>query len=1379
MGRKRLISAALAGCLLAVGITVPAWADDPVQDAEVNTEVKATPSPSEDPLATDSGVLGEQEEAPLTDKEEGVQELDKPLKAPKLNMHPAPKAEPAPDITVKDELTADEAYVSKLVIDGMSTGSAPYDTNDDRGNDSSPDNSIVRSFDKVTYNLKYTTTSDNPMTYYKKTRVGFKVTLPYDSQKAGFDLGSITWADYSQDWKPTIRTKSDGTQTLTCYRVLEPTSESPYTTPGTYTVPFGITVKAMLNGEKVQPTFESWTVPNDAKNRVAKVTPTPVTVSSYPKYDVVIANSWHTLRTAGGPQKWNFTHSGNVKYPSDNLHSDLGEQKGILSQLLVQLTMRNEDKTKGMRGLEVPKPNTPINYSFDMDNKYDLTGSGIQPAKAELQPYFFAVHGQTERIQGGSYGVKWQNTERGDISSRFRFREDWGGYPSNIKNWNEGGVTYNSGNIEVDEQRKVDKTSYNFAVHDWEVDVNKLPTREAGNDIKCGTGFSDTNCNVTEGVVTVGTVELFSPTVIDGKNVQDYYRGSVTLKQHAQVSGIQVKSASDMNVTTQVLTSNDTKVVGQNVQPDGSFSMLTKYNCSTMPWASADYNGTDCGGWRTPDDKHGTDAALRGTRQRISGVSAFKSESMSELLPVMGLNLIKIDDKVLELTDDLSLDNPLFVNSIYKSGTWKRSNADASSITDSTTEVYYAVKKDGKGWVNDEEQKKALIDDLDYYKDYAEAKSHGTPVGILFAMHDTPPENGSDLYHAPTFMVTIKKNAPIGYVAQLTQQAQMWTRGQLEAEAGISADAPRSEWQKYARNTNPLQLRKKVIPKFNDQSWDGGNRDYVKTSYDKDGVYQPGTEGERFGDSLTIIGEKARVSVTTDQAKTDAVNGKNVYDIDNGQRIIDWNVSGYANHSLPDMAQGHKTDWTIDVTIPKGLTYIEGSSYFQGEYKENTPAQGTITGGKQLTPKVTKNADGTTVLRYFIENQPLQQVYRPIHFATTIGDATNPDTDVKNGDEFTVKATINTTDDKSKPSGQNGKIAKYTVSIVRTRASSLATRAVPLISEVNSEIGFLDMVANASNQPKNGVLTIGQLPSNGVAGSKFSGTYKANRLEFNGVGMPVQGNVTLYVTDNAGYSTKDPLKITKDEVIQNFSKVTITNKSAAIPSNTTAFALVIETMPKNTRLETRVFGEGKGNKPADLYMNRYCDTDNTVAAVSVVASREVNGVVWIDANKNGVREDSEELVKDVTVKLKDSNGNDLSPARTVKTDQNGYYEFTELPAGDYTVDFSMNNGKLHKVTTLHAQAAKENTNSDAVSRHKDSMEDGAYIQLATMPALKDMTSSKYVDAHEDMGLVIVAKPVSSMPVTGRVPWLYVLVGLSCVLTLVSCAVMVYSVRKKK
>ena len=1377
MKRKGIVSAVLAGCLLAAGIAVPAWADDPVQDAEVNTEVKETPSPSEDPLATDSGVLGEQEEAPLTEKEEGVQELDKPLKAPKLNAQSSPKAEPAPDITVKDELTADEAYVSKLVIDSMSTGSAPYDKNDDRGNDSSPNNNIVRSFDKVMYTLKYTTTSDNPMTYYKKTRVGFKVTLPYDNQKAGFDLGSIAWADYTEEWKPTIRTNPDGTQTLTCYRVLEPTSESPYTTPGTYTVPFGITVKAMLNGEKVQPTFESWTVPNNSKNRVAKVAPTPVIVSSYPKYDAVIANSWNALQSAGGPQKWNFTHSDNVKYPSDNLHSDLGEQKGILTQLLVQLTMRNEDKTKGMRGLEVPKPNTPINYSFDMVNKYDLTGVGTQPIKAELQPYFFAVHGQTEGIPG-SGGVKWQNTERGNISSRFGFREDWDGYPSNKKNWNQGGVTYNSGNIEVAEQRKTDKTSYNFTVHDWEVDVNKLPTRNAGNPNKCGTTFSDSNCNVTEGVITVGTMELFSPTVIDGKNVQDYYKGSVTLYQRGTVSGIQVKSASDTNVTTQVLTSNDTNVVGQNAQPSGSFSMHTKYNCSTMPWATADYNGTDCGFWRAPDDKHGTDAALRGTRQRISGVSIFKTENMREILPVMGLNLIKIDDKVLELTDDLSLANPIFANSIYKNGTWKRSNVDGASITDSTTEVYYAVKKDGKGWVNDEEQKKALIDDLNYYKDYAEAKSHGTPVGILFAMHDTPPENGTNFYYLPTFMVTIKKSAPIGHVAQLTQQAQMWTRSQLEAEAGISADAPRSEWQEYARNTNPLELRKKVKPEYNDQSWDGGNRNYVKTSYDENGVYQPGTEGERFGDSLTILGEKARVSVTTDQAKPGAANGKNVYDIDNGQRVIDWNVSGYANHSMPDMAQGRKTDWTIDVTIPKGLTYVEGSSYFQGKYKENTPNQGTITGGKPLTPKVTKNANGTTVLRYFIENQPLQQVYRPIHFATTIGDATNPDTDVKNGDEFTVEAVINTTNDKSKPSGQNGKIARYTVSIVRTRASSLATRAVPLISEVNSEIGFLDMVANASNQPKNGVLTIGQLPSSGVAGSKFSGTYQANRLEFNGIGMPVQGNVTLYVTDNTGYSTKDPMKITKDEVIQNFRKVTITNKSAAIPANTTAFALVIGGMPKNTRLETRVFGTGKGNKPADIYVNRYCDTDNTVAAMSVVASREVNGVVWLDANKNGVREDSEELVKDVTVKLKDSKGN-VSPARTVKTDENGYYEFTELPAGDYTVDFTMNNGKLHKVTTRHAQAATMNTNSDAVSRNKDSMEEGAYIQLATMPALKDMTSSKYVDANEDMGLVIVAKPVSSMPVTGRVPWLYVLVGLSCVLTLVSCVVMVYSVRKKK
>lgn len=103
---------------------------------------------------------------------------------------PATKA-PVEDVTIKDNLETDEAYISALSMDQIIDGVAPWDNNNARGNDSSPSNMIVRSFDKVTYNVKFVVTPDDPMTYFKNVYVGFKVTLPYDRQLAGFDEGVV------------------------------------------------------------------------------------------------------------------------------------------------------------------------------------------------------------------------------------------------------------------------------------------------------------------------------------------------------------------------------------------------------------------------------------------------------------------------------------------------------------------------------------------------------------------------------------------------------------------------------------------------------------------------------------------------------------------------------------------------------------------------------------------------------------------------------------------------------------------------------------------------------------------------------------------------------------------------------------------------------------------------------------------------------------------------------------------------------------------------------------------------------------------------------------------------------------------------------------
>ena len=95
----------------------------------------------------------------------------------------------------------------------------------------------------------------------------------------------------------------------------------------------------------------------------------------------------------------------------------------------------------------------------------------------------------------------------------------------------------------------------------------------------------------------------------------------------------------------------------------------------------------------------------------------------------MPINLVKIDDKVLDLPEQARSGNTGIGNA---NGIW-RINDGPTQPAKNPLRLRYAVKKDGKGWVNDEEQKKALIDDLDYYEDWNEAKQHGVIVGLLFA----------------------------------------------------------------------------------------------------------------------------------------------------------------------------------------------------------------------------------------------------------------------------------------------------------------------------------------------------------------------------------------------------------------------------------------------------------------------------------------------------------------------------------------------------------------------------------------------------------------------------------------------------------------------
>lgn len=209
----------------------------------------------------------------------------------------APEA--AKDVTIHDMLDTDTAYVSKLKLTDRVTGTAPFDNDNERGDDKDASNDIVRSFDGVIYDYDYTVTPDSTMDYYKRTRVGFRFELPYPADKVTFDTDQMGWVDQTPGYQPKLTTETVNgvqTQVYTCYRLLEPTSNSPTVNPGTSAISLAVAVKGAPHGYKFHPTVKAWTAwdasnpTNTGTHKQAENTPQDVTVSAKLNLNVRLGN---------------------------------------------------------------------------------------------------------------------------------------------------------------------------------------------------------------------------------------------------------------------------------------------------------------------------------------------------------------------------------------------------------------------------------------------------------------------------------------------------------------------------------------------------------------------------------------------------------------------------------------------------------------------------------------------------------------------------------------------------------------------------------------------------------------------------------------------------------------------------------------------------------------------------------------------------------------------------------------------------------------------------------------------------------------------------------------------------------------------------------
>ena len=1252
--------------------------------------------------------------------------------APAQSAPQADAGQAAPDVTIHDMLDTDSAAVSRLRLTDRITGTAPFDKDNERGDDKDGANDIVRSYDTVTYDYEYTLTPDSTMDYYRRTRVGFRFELPYPKGRVTFDAEKMGWVDHTPGYEPKLTTETINgtvTQVYTCYRLLEPTSQSPTVNPGTGSIGLSVAVKGAPHGYRFHPTVKAWPAwdasnpTNTGTHKRAEDTPKDVTVSAKLNLNVRMVDYGNVDRGV-----FDFS-SGAANAPN----KDEGKVTGLGLGVALVTEMRWPDRTKGLKGLEAPSGR--ITYKIRLSNQYsDDTKTGTK-------------HAMERRWQPLLYDYGHIDNEDSKYGRTFAWMGDLRYQVPGVADRADGYDRVARGDTTVTTTTGGQGTDVTVSFDGYDTSVFPIHNKFNGTHNKCSTDYMTSDCSTMQvGAIHTDVLQFITPTSRDGRTVAQYYgnvdqTANITMDDMGLtatgVSGDRLATAEDNS--NQASTGDDHAGSAMTVRMPGTYSTRVRYTCwnNDRSWNDA---GTSCD-WTQPDYGNGSDSLIQGSKLRlqIGHNIIIQSEGDAE---VMGMGLVKLDPNSIEPVDDHPDTQPTIPMNVF---TWGMRAAKRRN----QIPYWYAVKKDGTGWKDYREQRDTKISGLDYYPTLNEAKTHGTIVGMLFEDHNTVDPTGTSFNRTFTPIVSlparILDTARIGTVTPIVAETAYWTRKTLARTANLNADAPDTQWQRWSDDltTRLPEYANGVKP---DLTYSGDT--YRPATFGDNGVYQGGDTADFLkGDSLYIAGETPHIAKQVAQTN-EAGNVKTVYDLDKEQRAVDWKLTATADTSTTTDGGQYTTDYIITDTLPKGLTYVDGSMTVGGQYSQHTPDKGTVTGGTPVTPTIVANKDGATTMTIRVNGARADSgTQTVIHYSTTIGDASDPDHDVRNNDSFTNHATIQSKRNMAPPLAPKAQIADMTIRVSRTRASSLATRADPLLNDINRPLGYTNMLGNFSKDEKTDPYAVDVMPCKGLNQSNYHGDYTLAGLTVKaGAGASMNG-VRVYFTTDPKWRNVDATKITREQV-QQWTEATVnaTTGKVTIPdgySKPVAWAFTSPSLPANARYDFSLSIKPTGNKAADMYVNRWADGDNKVDAVTQVVERKVNGVAWFDTNHDGIRQDSDRLLADVTVTLVDGNGRTVTSVDgkpcTATTDRNGHYEIGSIPAGSgFRLRFTPKTGTAWhglSVTVKNSKDASEATDSDS-DQENDSHGNmvAGVITLKPFPALDEMTSAVYEDPNEDHGM---------------------------------------------
>ena len=613
-------------------------------------------------------------------------------------------------------LTDDSAIISSASVVNRITGTGPFDENDEPGNDSSPDNDIIRSFDTLTWeieaslainNEEYGSQDASKYTSFRGGIINVEATLPSEY------AGTMKWSLEDMTWAIGTGIVSENGLTFTAQYKMP---EDKITVPGKQTISLVLKVEGAGNETRIKPNIKLWMQGNETNSQEPGYEAKEITdqkgqvkVSAKPGFNIkLVPNTFYQPKTT-------------VDFNDGN-----GDISGRIYGYGVLLQLYNENKEKGLKGLEYPKGD----ITFDIETKLEA----IEKIDGKQQTTDITSLA-TPKLWNYKVNIGYgsQNPAYGNIPDRNMYFGMNTGYVSIMpygmqRDLRPEGAIYNSGNIlMIQEDNKIKTTINEFKINGifpkYNDSYNESTSIVYGENIGC---FS------------AGYFQIFVPDNEETTKTNRTYYLTVEDKN------ININTTSNQQTTDQVITTDDSSRVQHYISKPGTYSHYIYIY---------EENGKDLNGNGAMMQKGKGRKAKNQVVQVRAYIYQYGSNDVGTEIKSVN-RLVKFDGDGLE---------PIL----------QENGEKAEFVTDTMTwKSWYVTKKDGTNWKNEEERNNSGIEDLNIYENIQDIPEGYICIGMYFES-----QGGSMSRESKYIQIKfkIKDTAEIGKTYGIMQDSDYWT----------------------------------------------------------------------------------------------------------------------------------------------------------------------------------------------------------------------------------------------------------------------------------------------------------------------------------------------------------------------------------------------------------------------------------------------------------------------------------------------------------------------------------------------------------------------------------------------------------------------------